>query len=274
MSGINNLVDGIGADTGPQLAITEPLRMSGNIWYVNSEDTSTGGSGKSRGNAFKTLAAAVAAAADHDIISLLPTHQESITGTVTITKELTIVGEGKSDGSPMARLIYDDTTTSAGMLDIQAPCRLLNILFPANDGQDHNGPYVRVTADDIEIDECEFEIDIGTEWAIINTIATSVSRLQVNNSLFKVVGTETIHTNISTAVYLDGGCPDLKMRGTVFDWSGQNSSYYALEVATVASSPIRLENMSLLGGADVFLHPNCQGYVNVQTSTGGSKVVW
>ena len=283
MSG-NHLTNGIGADTGPQLALAKPLYLASanNVWYVDSVtgvDSAT--RGKERKAPLATLQQAVTNSVADDIIVLLETHDETITTPVQpgALKRLTILGEGKNSGNPMAQLTLDYAGTTGALLVIESDgTRLINVWFNEPD-QNSVVPDVSVRAQDVRIEECYFQCGAKNNEQAIGGNGSNSDGLAIDDCTFVSVAT-AVSDRPSPGVRFETNCPNqFKMRGTVFDggtvgfFQTDNNVPAAMYMDT-AQNDIELENISLLRGADIYLHASTNGHVNPQTSTGSSRVVW
>jgi hypothetical protein len=280
MSGNNQLVCGIAASTGPYLALCEPLTLSGNVWYVNfatGVDSATGG--LERKAPLKTLAQALTNAVPGDTAVLLETHVEVIAAPITVGEAVTIMGEGKNAGNPMASLQLNHAGAVGAMLVVTVPgVRILNILIK-EPAQAAVIPNISVRATDVRIEECRMEMGANNNKEGIGGDGTVCDRLQVDNTTFVSVA-PLVSDRPHPAVKFTAAPPNqMKMRGTVFDggtvgFEDPTTNTPVAMVMTGAQTRIELEAISLLNGADVKLDAATTGYANIQTCTGGSRMVW
>jgi len=266
------LPNGIGESLGDSLVTNEPLYMSGDVWYVDSESGSDAGgsAGQDRAAPLATLSQAVTNAADDDIVVLMSTHTEDIASTVTLSKRLTIVGAGQSEGKPTATLRLDDA--SASLLDVQSDqVQLRNIYFGPTQ-KAATGHQVEVGDNssghsDVVIRGCYFELGGNDDAAAVYVHSTN-SDVTLRSCTFK---NESGSAQAAQALYVETGATHVVLEGVVFDGGSQGfSDYYAAEIDATS---LYAEEVSCLRGADLKL-TNSNGYAHVGTATGGSRVDW
>lgn len=261
------LPNGIGGTLGDSLVVNEPLYMSGDVWYVDSETGSDAASpaGKDRRAPLATLGQAVTNATAGDIIVLFSTHNETVTGTETLGKRLVVVGEGQSEGKPTATIKLDSSVGSVFSLG-ENGIQIRNIYFDTP-AQASSGHRIEVTssAANVLIKGCYFDLDELDDSAAVE-ISGSTSGTTLRNCTFI-----NSSTTGQAALALDAlsGMSDLHIEGCVFDAGEQGfSNYFA---ATINVTGLRIEETSLLRGADMDL-TGSTGYAHIGTSTGGSRV--
>lgn len=277
----NSLPNGIGGTAGDSLASAKPLLTSGAVWYVNSDggaDIGSGGIfGSDRLRPFATLGYAVGQASDGDIIALMDGHEETRLSTLSITKNLTIVGEGASNGNPTATLIAGGATVevlSFGSGSDNSEVR--NVKFQPFTSA-YTGSYILgASTSGILLKGCRFEAN-GFNDTYQVALGTGCNNWRIVGCTF--VSTET---NYATAPYTalanTAAISNLVIDGCVFDGGlspfGTGSLVVAFDNTAAAITELKGENISLLRGADVSLHASTTGYFNAQTSSGHARVSW
>ena len=269
---LNTLYNGIGGTLGDSLALAKPLMLSGNVWYVSSARGTDAASpaGQNREKPLATLQQAVTNASAADVIVLLSDHAESISSTVSIAKQLIIVGEGSSGGNPTATLTQGADTTMISLAT--SGIELRNIKFPEPAIAIAN-PRVSVVSSGVWVDGCRFEVGKNTDVAAFYVTAGS-DTLRVTNSTWISVATDRTLQPV-TSFYFSGAVSDVVLDGLVFsDGEVGYSNIYSLDASAGAITRLRATNISLLLGADLKFHASSTGLINVATATGGGKVVW
>jgi len=147
--------------SGGVFSVVNETLTTGNIYYVDSGQTTTGGTGASYGRnpdaPFTTVAAALAqcTAANGDMIFVMPGHAETLTTAMNIsTAGVSIIGLGNGDNRP----IITSTATAAPTWNVRAhDIRISNIKFYNNTTYTtYARTLMRIAADDIEVSNCEF----------------------------------------------------------------------------------------------------------------------
>lgn len=190
---------------------------TGNIWFVDS-GADSGGNGLSPESAVTTIDAAInlATASNGDIIVVMEGHAESITGAAGIDADkigLTIVGLGRGRNRPVITF----TTATGASFDIDAASIHVENLVLIN-GIASQTAMVNVTAADVAIKDCEFQLSDGSTAAILGILTTDAAdRLLVEGCHFhgsaaitaaiRIVGTDDtiIRRNIVTGPYATTG---------------------------------------------------------------------
>ena len=272
---ITNYTNGIGGSTGDSLALAKPLSTSGNVWYVDSATGVDAGSAAGQNREFPvfTIAQAITNSSDDDIIVCLDGHAETIVSVVSISKRLTIVGEGSSAGVPT--VIITNNQAAGSMFAVAAiNVQFRNIKFATNT-QSCSVARVTTASTNTRFVGCYFacaRYDDATA-VLLNSGATYAS---FESCTF--ISTETTHdlsTQPESAIKSGAAIADLSIADCVFS-SGVSgfANFYAVDLSAGACTRVRMTGLSLLLGADIKLHASSTGYVNVQTTTGGAKVVW
>lgn len=275
----NHYSNGIGGTTGDSLVLRAPLVASGTIWYVDSSTGDASYPGTDRKFPLATLGAAVTASSAGDIIVLLGTHAETTTAVITLSKRLTIVGEGSSSGVPTATLTHNHA--SADMISVEVDgCQLKNIKIDApSQATTGNMIAILTNIDGTILDNIHIDVDQNSDAYAIDMAATA------NCTYFtgcKFVSTETDATSTNKPfppVGLSGNLSFLRMDSCIFDggtvgFEDGSSQNRAFEGSANDVTGIHVEALTLLRGADFAVGSSTVGYINVATATGSSKVIW
>lgn len=266
------LPNGIGEATGDNLVTCAPLQTRGQIWYVQSTNgfNAAGVAGRSPDRPLATLAQAQTNASAGDIVVLLPAHVESI-NSLTISKQLTIVGAGVTAGRPSPTI----TGGAAQRLVIGAAgVELRNVYFPTSTVASILG-YLEVGGvADFQCTGCHFEQGANEADASYCFYMATAGATGVRLTNCSFVNTATVATaRPAGAIQVNLASLDMRMDGCVLDDGPVGYSFAAL-YAPFTNTRFRAENLSLLRGAAVIMAAASTGYVNVATSTGNGRVDW
>lgn len=261
---------GIGGSTGDELGTEAPLIVSGTVYYVSSASGSDANAGTREDMPKATLAAAVAAASAGDIVALLPTHDETLTAAVaTALAGLTIVGFGSSGGIPLPKLTMNAaaanclTLTGAGQ-------QVFGVRFKANT-QANSGHGISIGAANIRIRGCYFELGEHDNGSGIS-IASSLAGVRIEDTTFVSTAT-SVATRPVSAITVSATTTYLNLDGVSVDAGTYGFSSQGINISAAATA-LRVERLSLLLGADMFIEPTSTGYVNPATITGASIITW
>lgn len=266
--------NGIGGSTGDSLALASPLMTSGNIWYVDSATGTDAASpaGQNREKPLDTLAQAVTNAADDDIIVFLDGHAETLTAAQTISKRLTLVGEGSSSGVPTVTFTRDVASGTGLFVVSGTNVQIRNIKFAA-DSQTNATARITCSAAKTTFIDCYFVCSGTSTWAAVQ-LDSGTTHPTFRGCTFISTAT-AVATQPESAIKSTVAIADMVMVDCVFSAGTVGfSNFYAVDFSTAACTRMAVENISLLLGADIKFHASSTGYVNVATATGGSKVVW
>lgn len=268
------LPNGIGEPLGDQLVLAKPLWSTGRVWYVDSAtgNDAVGTLGLARERPLATLGQAVSNASAGDIIVLLATHNETLTGTLNISKRLSIIGAGSSAGQPTARLRINHS--NAPLLFINADdVELRNILFPPN-VQANVASRIKVQNKGFRMYGCRLECG-ATDLLTALEISVNAYQARLRSNVFVSVATSATAVPGSGLLMLPTTQAGLEMEDCVFDNGPHGfeagSGHYA---AYLAGKRLRVQGLSLLRGADVFVNPASTGWINAQETTGGAVIDW
>lgn len=192
---------------------------TGTVFYVGNsvtgatDDTAHGTSPLSP---FATLAFALTktTAAKGDVVIVMPGHAESFTAAAALTAStsgVTIIGIGNGRNRPTFTW---STSTAAQVLITGANIRWSNCVFAMN-GIDQIVAAIKITAADVEIDNCEFIIDNGTDKSVILAILTAATaaRLKIHDCFFH--GTAAASTAVTACIQHEVG-EDYIFRDNIF----------------------------------------------------------
>lgn len=266
--------NGIGQALGDTLATCEPLHMSGAVWYVSSaigaDATSPRGLDATRPLA--TLAQAVTNSASGDIIVLMDGHTETIATTgIAISKNLVIVGAGSSGGLPTAKL------TPFGENDVMltisgAAVQLRNIWIEERTVAATNAS-IYVTGASFQMIGCYCQLGALDYFAL--RLGSGANNARIVNTTFISTTTAFAAGQANGGIVVTAAISDLDLDGLVLSAGTHGfSTPYAFDGSAAAITRLKGQSVSLLLGADMTLHASTTGHLNIQTSTGGSRVVW
>lgn len=263
--------NGVGGDTGAQLATVEPLWVSGAIWYVNSAGggaDAASPAGRNREKPLLTTAQAVTNAADGDVICYLDGHSEVLGASQAVAKKLTFIAEGNASGQPTVTL---KASADVALFSVTTSfVEFHNIKFLASSVANTNAR-IAIASTDCLINGCYFEC--GSSDARGISLAASADRCRIRNTT--LISTGGISSQPGSAIIVLGALADLELDGLVLSaGTGGFSNYFALDASAGAVTRLRGIDVSLLLGADVKLHASSTGRLNVGLATGGSRVEW
>jgi len=267
--------NGIGGyPPGDFLDTCKPLLTSGNVWYVSSliGTDAVSPAGQNREKPLKTLANAVASAAEGDIIVFLPGHTETLTLAQTIGRSLTLIGEGVIDGKPAVS--FKGNSAAATLISaISTGIEFRNLYFPPN-LVNNTAPRILAGADDFVMRGCYVDCGATDQAAAVRF---SGNRFTLDKSTFISTATLTsaqpkLAIEAGTGAVIEGVLmTDVEVSAGTVGFS----NYAAVDLTKAGVlTRLQVEGMSLLLGADMAIHPFATGRVNVQLATGGSRVSW
>lgn len=265
----NLLIDGIGGSVGDRLVTERPLYMSGNVWYVNFATGTDAASpaGKERLKPLKTLSQANTNASDGDTIVFLSGHAEVLSGAITLTKELILVGEGNVSGVPQCTF-QNNSAASSSLILSGNNIHLRNLRFLPNQ-QGNTGPVVQLEQTGGTLIGCRLESGDNNTGPVVRCRANFC---RFENCTFVNVA---VATAPATALTDATSASYMTIRDTVFD--GGTIGYtngLAADLSTVAQPSVRFEGITLMRGADMALHASTTGIVQIGSATGGGRLTW
>ena len=198
--------------------------ISGDIWFVDSNNGSADYTGTRTSRAFASITSAIAAASAGDTIVLLEAHAETTTAVVNITllAGLKILGQGVGTRRPA--FTHNSATdlfniASAGVV-------IENILF--NEATAVTGGMVNVGAADAVIRGCEF--DLGANDAEAITIAAAGSRCTIEHCDFYVTA-----NGPDAAIEIEAASDNLIVRNCLFDGGSDTNAWDAAAINSTAA---------------------------------------
>lgn len=271
-------VSGIGETLGDPLAVNPPFMTKGAVWFVCSVNgTDAGGTaGKDKQKPLKTLAQAQTNASAGDTVFLLNGHAETYTTSLSISKQLYIVGTGLVSGKyPGASFTINAASADAFVLSA-AGTQLRNIYFPQSSQSNSfsAGGKVVVETTDCLIAGCYFEMGALDQGAGLIDAVAAPTRLRVENCTFISTATSTA-TRPIYGMSVQQTVSDVAVIGSVFNDGTVGFSTAALDMSGPTVTRIRAENISLLQGAD-FLIASASTYLIggvVEMGGGGIRIV-
>jgi hypothetical protein len=260
------LPNGIGETLGDQLVTGRPLTTTGSVYYVSSATGDPTYTGLNKERPLATLSSAQSAASDGDIIVLLDGHTETYTGALTITKKLTIVGSGSSNGVPTCSFGMNADATLWTITSAAAGIQIRNVKFRTN--------LVSSTAQRIDTDAangvfagCYFEMS-GFDQGPGLFIGTGTASVRVEETTFVSTAT-SIPTAPAAGLRTEGTTTDLWIVGCTFDGGAYGWSGYAYDELGAATRR-RGEQVSLIRGSDANLHASSVQSYWMPTTTSGA----
>lgn len=261
--------NGTGESLGERLATCRPLISSEVIWYVNSDGGVDAASpaGQMREAPLATLGQALTNATAGDIIVLMDGHEETIASVLSFKAGIIVIGAGKSGAEPTAQL----KTAGAGQLDMSSVegCQIRNVKFPQATAT--NALQILSIGSYSSVLDCYFEAGQydGTYKAQILNGSLGVL---FERCTMVAVGEEG-STIPSGLVHCVGTSSDVTLRDVVIDGGVTGFSFYAVDLLGT-NTRLVIEGLSLLRGSDLRVGSASTGWINPQTVTGGSRIVW
>lgn len=266
------LPNGIGETLGDTLVTSRPLHSTGQIWYVSSVTGSGLFTGLNKSQPALTLGAAHTAAADGDIIVLLDGHAETYAGPFTISKRVTVVGSGSSNGIPT--VTYQCSADNLIFTISGAGVQLRNIKFLASAVSKTVGR-IDVTSASVSIIGCYFESsdNDAASTGEVSLATVNARDFTCRNTTFINTSTAATTPLAGPAMLVSAAVPDIHLEGVVFDGGtkGYASGYAYRETA----APVRRhgEAISMLRGADAQLSSTAvESYWLPTTATTDARI--
>lgn len=262
---------GLGESLGDDLIINGPLLHTGQVWWVDSATGADAASprGLERNRPLATLAQAVTNATDGDTIVLMDGHTETLSGALTISKRLTIVGSGLSDGEPTVEL---GVTGNVVMLTVSGDqVELRNIKFVERSTSSTNHK-VNVTGSGFRMRGCHFECGDNDQGYSL--------RLAGSYSLVRDTTFESTADAVATApvaAVRPIGSAGIFLEGCTFDGGTVGwANGWALDQDGDGSgtSDLRAENITVLRGSDIRLQADTTGLVLANAGSYAPRIDW
>jgi hypothetical protein len=269
--------DGIGVlETGHPLLSRTPLQMAGNVWFVDYASGTDAVSPRGLGAEYplKTLAQAVSNSASGDIILLRSTHNEPIDSNLNIgSKRLIILGEGRTNGVPLATL--ENVVPDNSMLEFSIGVRVINVRFIGSDDLLDPYPHLEINggSQGSRVEFCQFES------ALENTTNPVVLLYAAQNTLFEdcvFKSTSETPDDPPNSLLSSYGAPatGITLKRCTFD--GGNSGFstgYAVDFTYFAITDLYMETVTLTNGAGIGIAVDSTG-IAYNMATGTSRVDW
>lgn len=251
---------------------------TGDVLFVHSSGAGTAGPGWAVENAYTTIDSAIGACtADHgDTIVVCEGHTETISGAAGIALDVAgvkIIGAGKGRRRP--RITF--ATATAASFDITAARCVVENLVLIN-GIDAQTAMVNISAADVVIAECEFQLGNSSTQAAIGILTTSgADRLIVE----KCEMHGTVDAGVANGIKLVGG-DFIRIRDNII--SGAFATTGNIQNATTATTNYMiLRNVLLNQSADannvvINMHASATGVsadnrIAIIDSTGPAPIV-
>ena len=272
----NFLPNGIGETVGDDLSTSEPIYMSGNVWFVQSTTGTDAASpaGKNKAEPLDTLNQAITNAVSGDMIALLSAHTETRTSTFTITKSLTIVGCGTTSAKPAPQLLNNSAAGSLFTINTSGIyVEFRNIYFPAQ-VQSNSATKFSIGQGNVRFVGCYFEANVFDTAAIVTLPTTGTeSEVFFDGCTFISTGASSSSQPLA-AIAGTAITGHVRLDGTTFSngsygWSGAS----AVTITGAGSTEtVKGVGVNLLLGATLTL-PTARSWVRTGTVTGDSRVV-
>lgn len=271
-----SLVEGLGdhypngiVGTGDALLTGKPVITSGDIWYVHATNgtDATLTAGQNRNKPLATLAQAITNSSSGDIIVCMDGHEETVTSAWALSKQLTIVGGGSSDGKPTAKLTLN--AASSSMFTPSTTNVQLRNLWLEENAQSNTTVKVLVTGDYFRMVGCYVEGN-GNDTSSLLTI-NNADNCRIEDTTF--ISTATATGSLpESAVVASGIMQDLEMEGVVMDGGVYGWDNYYAFANTGALTRLRAIGGSFLRGSDVSLSDSTTGWLTAPTTTGSVRI--
>jgi hypothetical protein len=268
------LPNGAGELLGDSLAVN-PLQLPGNVWWVLSTIGIDGASpaGKDREKPLATLAQAITNAAANDLIVLRAGHVETVAAGININKALTIVGGGSNAGVPS--VTYTSSAANNTVFNISAAnVEMRNIKVNASAVSNTGGGNgkIFVTGASCELNRIYVEQSGNDQMPAGISLFTGASGARLINCT--IVSTATLlATRPPVGLQITAALTDIRLDGLTLSDGTVGFSTSALDSGTITR--LRIENLSLLLGADFVTNAATTGYRGgVTTITGGGRIQW
>lgn len=269
--------NGCGQTTGDQLSSTKPIYSTGNAWYVNSVGgvDAAGTAGQDEQKPLATIGQACANASAGDTIILMDGHTETLTVSLTIAKQLYIVGGGATAGIPtvsftMNAAVQDTFVVTAAHTEIRG------VRFKAsavmNDGGTYGAKVVINAVTGCRIIGCYFDMG-ANDRAVSGVYLVAASHdTRIENCTF--VSTATGVTNRPESAIRGSTVSDLELSGVVLSDGSYGYQNPAFNYAALVITRLRGANVSLLLGAEMVLNASTTGWIATPTVTKGGRISW
>lgn len=267
--------NGLGQDLGDSLAVVgSPLYTTGEVWYVNSAGGSDSYDGRNHLAPLATTSQAITNASAGDVIVLMDGHTETLSSVISISKALTIVGGGQSDGKPTANFT---ASSSNNIFSIEADnVQIRNIYFKETTYPNSSGGHINVqTGSGLFLMEGNYhECGVDMTHAVV-LVSTASGPVSFRNTTFVNTGTDATDPPLTaiddrqgyTGVVLLDGCT---FDGGTIGWTAG----YAYTQDGGAANTVFADRITHLRGADVGLISTTTGYWQVSSSSDEPRIDW
>lgn len=272
-----NMPNGPGQSTGNALVTNSPLEYNGDIWYVDSATGVDAASpaGKNDKKPLATLSRAVTNSADGDMIVCMDGHAETLTAPLNIDQDLIIVGGGSSSGKPTVKFTNNQSNAALFTLTggVNNFVEIRNLWIEEN-SQSSNVARLNAGGTGLAfLNLVDLYVECNGNDAAAAVAADASQEIKIDGCTFISTSTDNTSQPVSGVAYYSPVV--LTMKGTVFDGGTVGfSNYFAMYPISGAPTILRIEEMSLLKGADIQLTEASLGPVGITTATGGARVDW
>lgn len=265
---MNTYNNGLGELLGDSLATSKPVITPGFVWFVNSVGGVDAASpaGRDRQKPLATLAQAQTNAVAGDTILLEDGHTESLAATLTIAKQLYIVGGGSSAGVPTVNFAASGAN---GILSLTAAgTQLRNIRFKVSVVANAN---IRVSVS-VAARLKNLYVECGPNDTGQGMQLTA-NNIRVNGCTFVSTAT-VVASRPGKGLESNGAISDIDLEGSVFDEGTVGFATAACDLSNAAITRLTGDSISLLRGAELLMNAGSTGFLNPTTTTGGGRITW
>lgn len=273
------LPNGAGETVGDQLASGPNLTVltTNKVLYVGSTNaTDTDNNGEEAQRPLATLTQAQTTGTDYDIVVLRDGFTQTLASSFSITKALIFTGGGSNSGLPTARIGVNLAAT-AGLVVNPVDVEFRNIYFPAQT-QANSAARIELWNARTLFRNCYFECN-GNDGLGVIQFRPGANHMRFENCTFVNTATDPA-SRPGPALFghagFSGGfltIKDCTFDGGTVGWKNAATGGWAIDLTTGSYTLVKLENLSLLRGADVAINStNPVGWLQVSTITGGSVV--
>lgn len=270
----NIFPNGAGEALGDIYVTCKPLYISASMRFIHADtgDDGGGNTGTDKEHPLASLAAAVAASSDNDVLVMLSGHEETIAAPLALLQGMTVVGAGLSGGLPTVKLTNNQAAGS--MFTVAADgVRIGNIWFE-EEAQSNSA-----TAQ-IVVSGAGFQM-VGCYWELNNFTTAAGLRFNAGGNHARIQSTTFVSTATSaatrpvSALAVAGAITDLDLSGLVVSSGANGFSGNALAATAAVVTRLRAPSVSMLLGANAAFHASTvfSGF-NPQVTTGGAQVSW
>ena len=255
--------NGLGESTADTIAVNTPFYTTGSVWYVNATTGTDAASpaGQNRSKPLATIGQAYTNASSGDVIVLMDGHAETLTAKLTVAKRLLIVGGGQSDGLPTATITLNAAADNMFVFST-AGSELRNVWIAEN-AQTNASARIRVTGDRFRMRNCYVPCgahDTG------NAVSLAAQSAEFDSVTWKSTATSRAAQPLS-ALYVESAVTGLRIVDCTFNGGTVGfSAYHAIDGSDAIVTDLRIENITLLNGADALFTTSTTGYVAGVTS--------